>query len=87
VFHFVHLERRRVHYGMWEDALRHPLAPSFTQPARIYHGVDDAVVPISVSREYAGLHGNVTLTEYKSDHELLSVLPLITADAVPFLSG
>ncbi len=87
VFHFVHLERRRVHYGMWKDSKTHPLAPSFRQPARIYHGVDDAVVPIAVSRDYVALHGNVTLTEFASDHELLSVLPEITADAVPFITG
>jgi pimeloyl-ACP methyl ester carboxylesterase len=85
VFHFVHLERRRVHYGMWEDSKTHALAPGFTQPARIYHGVGDAVVPIGVSREYAAAHSNVRLTEFDSDHELLNVLPAITADSVPFL--
>jgi pimeloyl-ACP methyl ester carboxylesterase len=85
VFHFVHLERRRVHFGMLEDAKTHPLAPVFTQPGRIFHGIHDAVVPIAVSREYAALHPNTTLTEFDSDHELLNVLPEITAAAVPFL--
>jgi pimeloyl-ACP methyl ester carboxylesterase len=87
VFHFAHLERRRVHYGMFEDSKKHPLAPVFTQPARIFHGVDDAVVPINVSREYAARHSNVKLTELESDHELLNVLPAITAEAIPFLTG
>ena len=53
--------RRGVHYGMWEGRSRNiPSRPLFTQPARIYHGVDDAVVPIDrVSRDYAAHHGNV----------------------------
>jgi pimeloyl-ACP methyl ester carboxylesterase len=86
VFHFVHLARRRVHYAMFEDSKRHPLAPSFPQPVQIFHGIHDTVVPISVSREYARSHANATLTEFDSDHELLNVLPEITAAAIPFLT-
>jgi pimeloyl-ACP methyl ester carboxylesterase len=71
---------------MWEDSMKHPLAPAFPQPALIFHGVNDVVVPIAVSREYAALNANVTLTEFDSDHELLNVLPEITAAAIPFLT-
>src|SRR5579863_3303322 len=34
------------HYGLIEDALCFPSAPDFTQPAWIFHGIHDDVVPI-----------------------------------------
>jgi pimeloyl-ACP methyl ester carboxylesterase len=85
VFHYGEARQRRIHYGLYEDALTHPASPDFTQPARIFHGVNDAVVPIELSRNYAATHPNTILTEYDSDHELLSVLPEITTAATHFL--
>lgn len=86
VFHHGTGTMRRVHYGLIEDAAKYPPAPDFSQPALIFHGVDDDVVPVGNSRVYATAHANTQLVELESDHELLNVLDRIVADGVPFLS-
>ena len=85
VYHYGDNKVRRVHYGLIEDALRYPSAPDFAQPARIFHGIHDDVVPIEYSRGFAVAHANVRLSELDSDHELLNVLDGIVGEAVPFL--
>ncbi len=85
VFHYGDNKVRRVHYGLIEDALRFPSEPDFTQPAWIYHGIHDDVVPIKYSRDFVAAHANVRLTELDSDHELLNVLDRIVGQAIPFL--
>jgi pimeloyl-ACP methyl ester carboxylesterase len=85
VFHYGTGAMRRVHYGLIEDAVRFPDAPDFSQPCRIFHGVNDDVVPVEYSRSFARLHPNAELTELDSDHELLDVLPRIIDESVPWL--
>jgi pimeloyl-ACP methyl ester carboxylesterase len=85
VFHYGDNKVRRVHYGLIGDALRFPSEPDFTQPAWIFHGIHDDVVPIEYSRDFAALRANVRLTELDSDHELLNVLDRIVGEAIPFL--
>ena len=85
VFHYGENRVRRVHYGLIQDALQYSAAPDFTQPAWIFHGVKDDVVPIEYSRSFAAAHANARLTELDSDHELLDVLDSIVDDAIPFL--
>lgn len=85
VFHYGEKRVRRVHYGLIEDALQYPAAPDFTQPAWIFHGVKDDVVPVEYARSFAATHANARLTELDSDHELLDVLPRIIDEAIPFL--
>ena len=77
---------RRVHYGLIEDAAEFPGFPDFRQPALIFHGVNDSVVPVDLSREFVRSHPNGHLREVNSDHELLDVLDTITAEAVAYLS-
>lgn len=86
VFHYGEARTRRVHYGLYEDSLTRPASPGFAQPARIFHGINDSVVPVELSRRFAASHPNATLIEYASDHELLDVLPEITAAGVQFLT-
>jgi pimeloyl-ACP methyl ester carboxylesterase len=86
VFHYATNSARRVHYGLIEDALGYPEMPDFAQPARIFHGIHDDVVPVAYSRDFAAGHPNARLTELDSDHELLDVLSTIVDDAVPFLT-
>jgi pimeloyl-ACP methyl ester carboxylesterase len=86
VFHYGEARMRRIHYDLYRDALTHPASPDFTQPARIFHGVNDTVVPIELSRNFAAAQANASLTECDSDHELLSVLPEITEAAIEFLT-
>jgi hypothetical protein len=86
VYHYGAKELRRVHFGLFEDAGRFPSYPEFHQPARIFHGVNDTVVPISFSRVFAADHPNAQLTELESDHELLDALDGIVRDSIPFLT-
>lgn len=85
VFHYGDNRMRRVHYGLIEDALRFPSAPDFAQPALIFHGIRDEVVPIEHSRNFAVRHPNARLTELDSDHELLNVLDRVVGESLPFL--
>jgi hypothetical protein len=85
VFHYGKQTTERVHFDLFEDSRRHPPNPNFRQPARIFHGTHDEVVPIGLSRAFAASHPNAELTELDSDHELLNVLEPIVAAAVPFL--
>lgn len=87
VFHYGEKGMRRVHYGLIDDALRFPASPDFRQPAWIFHGTKDDVVPIEYSRAFAASHRNARLTELESDHELLDALEHIVEEAVPFLIG
>jgi pimeloyl-ACP methyl ester carboxylesterase len=86
VYHYAAKELRRVHFGLYEDAGRFPSYPDFHQPARIFHGVNDTVVPIGFSRSFAASHSNAQLTELESDHELLDALGGIVRDSIPFLT-
>jgi alpha-beta hydrolase superfamily lysophospholipase len=85
VFHYGDKALRRVHYGLIEDALALPATPDFAQPALIFHGIHDDVVPVENSRAFAATHPNTRLVELDSDHELLNALDRITEEAVPFL--
>jgi pimeloyl-ACP methyl ester carboxylesterase len=85
VFHYAAGAMRRVHYGLIEDALGYPAKPDFVQPARVFHGIHDDVVPVEYSRDFCAAHPNARLTELSSDHELLNVLEAIVGDAMPFL--
>lgn len=86
VFHYGEQAMRRVHFGLLEDSVDLPGFPDFRQPAIIFHGVRDTVVPVDFSREFARSHRNVDLREQDSDHELLDVLDSIVADATPYLT-
>jgi pimeloyl-ACP methyl ester carboxylesterase len=85
VFHYGDRMVRRVHYGLIEDALQYPPIPDFRQPALIFHGLHDDVVPADYSRNFAATHANAQLIELESDHELLDVLEGIVNQALTFL--
>lgn len=87
VFHYGEKTMRRVHYGLLEDAGQFEAEPDFRQPALIYHGVNDAVVPVGLSRAFAARHSNAKLIEMNSDHELTDALESIVPDAVKFLTS
>lgn len=85
VFHHGSGTMRRVHYGLVEDAMKYSPTPDFKQPALIFHGIRDEVVPIGNSRVFVTGHRNAKLVELDSDHELLNVLDRIVSEGVPFL--
>jgi hypothetical protein len=87
VYHYGEKRSRRLSYGLVEDARQYEDFPNFGQPALIFHGLNDNVVPPQLSREFAASHPNARLHLLASDHELLNVLDDIWQAAGPFLLG
>lgn len=85
VYHYGEGRYRALDYGLVEDGQRYPDFPDFRQPALIFHGLEDPVVPISLSREFAAAHSNVRLHEMASGHELTGVLEPMWEAIEPFL--
>jgi hypothetical protein len=79
VHHYAEGRPARVSYGLIEDALRYPGEPSFAQPALIFHGTNDTVVPYRASVEFAARHPNARLELFDSGHELTDVVDRIWA--------
>lgn len=71
VYHYGEAKQIPLKYQFLEDAENYPLA-SLTRslPTLIIHGINDEVVPIEVSRDYASRHSQVKLIELNSDHGL-----------------
>jgi len=74
MYHYGEKRLRRLGYQLLEDGAQYEDDPAFTQPALIFHGSRDEVVPIGHSREFAAARPNVRLDVLDSDHELLDVL-------------
>jgi pimeloyl-ACP methyl ester carboxylesterase len=86
VFHYADGRTRSVHFGLLEDAARYEPFPGFRQPALIFHGIHDDVVPAFLSEQFAAAHPNARLEIVDSGHELLNVLETMTEKAGRFLS-
>ena len=87
VFHYGDQQTRSVHYDLYREAKNHAANPDFPQPARIFHGIHDEIVPIDLSRAFEKTNPNAVLTELDSDHELLNTLDKIVEAALPFLTS
>ena len=87
VYHYGEKRNRRLSYGLIEDARRYEEFPDFRQPALIFHGTGDTVVPPRLSQQFAASHPNARLHLLDSDHELLNALDAIWQLAAPFLLG
>lgn len=87
VYHYGEKRNRRLSYDLVEDADQYEDFPDFRQPALIFHGLEDTVVPARLSREFAASHSNARLHLFDSNHELLNVLDAIWQAARPFLLG
>jgi pimeloyl-ACP methyl ester carboxylesterase len=74
IYHYGDKRERRVGYELLEDAKRHEDYPEISQPALIFHGRQDDVVPVEYSEEFAVRHPQVTLRIMESGHELINVL-------------
>jgi len=61
VYHYSEGSLRSIGYGLIRDALRFPAYPAFSQPALIFHGKGDIVVPIENSRRLAAGLPNIRL--------------------------
>jgi uncharacterized protein len=85
VFHHAHLQEVPLDFGFIQDAGRFPPFPHFAQPALLFHGNRDAVVPVRHSVLFAAAHPNVRLSRVDSGHELTDVLDTIWLEAQIFL--
>jgi pimeloyl-ACP methyl ester carboxylesterase len=84
-FHYGYKRQERLAYGFVEDAMRYEGDPDFHRPALILHGTQDDVVPVGLSRDYAGRHPNVLLKEFPSGHELTDVTADLWQETGAFL--
>jgi uncharacterized protein len=85
VFHYSENGMREIGYQLVEDGAQYPAAPNFHQPALIFHGTQDTVVPASYSEEFVAGHPNARLQLLDSGHELNDCLDVIWAGSARFL--
>ena len=86
VFHYAQNLMCPLSYGLLEDARRYEPWPDFPQPALIFHGAHDEVVPASFSRRFAAGHPNRQVEILDSGHELLNVLDYLGHRIPEFLA-
>jgi uncharacterized protein len=87
VHHYGENRNAHIGWGLIEDGMKYDPTPHFTQPALIFHGMDDSVVPAAYSEAFASNHPNVTLYLLKSDHQLTDVTQFMWAETSRFLFG
>jgi uncharacterized protein len=87
VFHYGENAQRRIGWNLIADGGNYPDEPPFTQPALIFHGTRDDVVPAEFSRAFAANRPHVTLRLLDSDHQLTDSVEVIWAETKAFLLG
>lgn len=71
IYHYGENREIPLKYQFLEDADNYPISElKRSLPTLIIHGINDDVVPIQVSRDYANSHSQVKLVELDSDHGL-----------------
>jgi len=85
VYHYGEGRDSRLGCQLIDDGARYEDYPDFRQPALIFHGAHDEVVPARYSERFAATHPNVRLETLDSGHQLLDVLDDITPKVVGFL--
>jgi pimeloyl-ACP methyl ester carboxylesterase len=86
IYHYGEKRESRVGYGLLEDAEQYEDYPDVSQPALIFHGRKDDVVPFEYSEEFATRHPRATLRIMDSGHELVDVLEPMWAELRPFMT-
>ncbi|MGE5359903.1 MAG: YqiA/YcfP family alpha/beta fold hydrolase [Bacteroidales bacterium] len=86
VFHHAEGRARRVHYGLYEDALKHdPFAAYLDFPVLIFHGRRDETVDAASVEAFARGRSNVRLRLLDDDHQLHASLDRIWRETAEFL--
>jgi uncharacterized protein len=85
VFHYGAAREMPLAFEFMNDAARFPPFPHFHQPALLFHGARDPVVPIEHSALFAAAHPHVRLFRLDSGHELTDVLDEIWRESQAFL--
>jgi pimeloyl-ACP methyl ester carboxylesterase len=87
VFHHADSATRELGWHFMRDARQYEDAPAFRQPALIFHGAADDVVPVAFSQRFADTHDNVSLRVLASGHQLTDVLETMGAEILRFLEA
>jgi uncharacterized protein len=85
VYHYAAGRQVPIGYQLMEDSQRYEAFPAFSQPCIDFHGVQDPVVPIAYSEQFARDRSNVELIRLQSGHELTDVLADIWAESEQFV--
>lgn len=85
VFHYGEGRQIPLHYGLMDDTAKYPDEPDACQPALIFHGTKDEVVPAEVSEQFAASHPNARVRLMESGHELTDVLDEMWSETCKFL--
>jgi uncharacterized protein len=86
VYHYALGRNCRLSYRLMADAAQYEDEPDFRQPALIFHGAQDDVVPAAASEHFAAQHPNAQLEILESGHELLNVLDYMAPKVAGFLA-
>ena len=87
VFHYGEGRPRQLRYALLEDGCRYEDFPDFHQPALVFHGAGDDVVPAELSQRFAATHPNAHLEVLATDHAMHNVLDYMAPRAADFLLG
>ncbi len=87
VFHYAEGGERALGYQLLEDAQQYEEYPDVRQPCLVFHGVNDDVVPVRDSEEFAASRPNVEFHAMDSGHELLNVLDAMGERVEAFLGS
>lgn len=85
LYHYGEGRNCRLGYQIIENGATCEDYPDFHQPALIFHGAHDDVVPTRYSELFAATHPNARLEILDSDHQLLDVLDDMAPKIVEFL--
>ena len=86
VYHYGENRELELGYHLMEDSERYEGEPNFRQPALIFHGTRDTVVPLSVSEALLSTHKNVQLEVFETGHELTDVMEPMWKSTREFLA-
>ena len=87
VFHYGLMRETNLSYRLMEDAVTYEDYPNATQPAIIFHGMEDEVVPVAFAEEFTRLHPGTELHKLDSDHELIDALEYIGTHSLKFMNS
>ena len=87
VFHYSEGREVELGYQLIEDAAQYEAYPVVTQPALIFQGRNDTIVPPEYAVTFAELHPNARLLLLDSDHDLVNVLDEMWMETEEFLFG
>lgn len=85
VFHYGEGRQCRLSCEIFKDARQYADYPDFQQPALIFHGTRDTVVPAYLSETFAASHPNAQVRLLNSGHELTDMLDPIWSASSDFL--